>query len=120
MSKRLQVLVPEALDRRIRKAAQRSRLSAGAWVRHAVSGIRAWLLLGIAATLCFTGSAALATHGDKSCQPVATPGCGELDVQVAGVIYSENSFRADTVSSMSLALPPQRSQRPQGPCSSPK
>lgn len=36
---------------------------AGAWVRHAVFGIRAWLLLGIAATLCFTGSAALATHG---------------------------------------------------------
>ena len=36
MSKRLQVLVPEALDRRIRKAAQRSRLSAGAWVRQAI------------------------------------------------------------------------------------
>jgi len=35
MSHRLQVLVPEALDRRIRKAAQRSRLSAGAWVRQA-------------------------------------------------------------------------------------
>jgi hypothetical protein len=29
MSHRLQVLVPEALDRRIRKAAHRSRLSAG-------------------------------------------------------------------------------------------
>jgi hypothetical protein len=36
MSHRLQVLVPEALDRRIRKAAQRSRLSAGAWVRQAI------------------------------------------------------------------------------------
>ena len=36
MSTRLQVLVPEALDRRIRKAAQRSRLSAGAWVRQAI------------------------------------------------------------------------------------
>ena len=36
MSKRLQVLVPEPLDRRIRKAAHRSRLSAGAWVRQAI------------------------------------------------------------------------------------
>ena len=36
MSHRLQVLVPEALDRRIRKAAQRSRLSAGGWVRQAI------------------------------------------------------------------------------------
>jgi hypothetical protein len=36
MSYRLQVLVPEGLERRIRKAAQRSRLSAGAWVRQAI------------------------------------------------------------------------------------
>lgn len=36
MSKRLQVLVPESLDRRIRKAAQRRRLSTGAWVRLAL------------------------------------------------------------------------------------
>jgi hypothetical protein len=36
MSHRLQVLIPEALDRRIRKAAQRSRLSTGAWVRQAI------------------------------------------------------------------------------------
>ena len=36
MSHRLQVLIPEALDRRIRKAAHRSRLSAGAWVRQAI------------------------------------------------------------------------------------
>jgi hypothetical protein len=36
MSHRLQILVPEALDRRIRKAAHRSRLSAGAWVRQAI------------------------------------------------------------------------------------
>ena len=36
MSTRLQVLVPESLDRRIRKAAQRSRLSTGAWVRQAI------------------------------------------------------------------------------------
>ena len=36
MSIRLQVLVPEALDRRVRKAAQRSQLSAGAWVRLAI------------------------------------------------------------------------------------
>ena len=36
MSHRLQVLVPEALDRRIRKAASRKRLSAGAWVRQAI------------------------------------------------------------------------------------
>ena len=36
MSHRLQVLVPEALDRRIRKAGHRKRLSAGAWVRQAI------------------------------------------------------------------------------------
>jgi hypothetical protein len=36
MSIRLQVLIPEALDRRIRKAAQRRRLSTGAWVREAL------------------------------------------------------------------------------------
>ena len=36
MSTRLQVLVPESLDRRIRKAAQRKRLSTGAWVRQAL------------------------------------------------------------------------------------
>lgn len=36
MSIRLQILVPEALDRRVRKAAQRSQLSAGAWVRQAI------------------------------------------------------------------------------------
>jgi hypothetical protein len=35
-SHRLQVLVPEALQRRIQKAAQRSRLSTGAWVRKAI------------------------------------------------------------------------------------
>jgi predicted DNA-binding protein len=35
-SYRLQVLIPESLDRRIRKAAQRSRQSAGAWVREAI------------------------------------------------------------------------------------
>ena len=36
---------------------------ASAWIRHAVPGPRAWLLLGIAAALCFTGSAALSMHG---------------------------------------------------------
>lgn len=36
MSIRLQVLVPEGLDARVRKAAQRSRLSKGAWVRLAL------------------------------------------------------------------------------------
>jgi len=36
MSSRLQVIVPDSLDRRIRKAAQRSRLSTGAWVREAI------------------------------------------------------------------------------------
>jgi hypothetical protein len=36
MSIRLQVLIPEALDRRVRKAAQRKRLSTGAWVRQAL------------------------------------------------------------------------------------
>lgn len=36
MSHRLQVLVPEVVNRRIQKAAQRSRLSTGAWVRQAI------------------------------------------------------------------------------------
>lgn len=36
MSYRLQVLIPEALERRIRKAAQRRRMSTGAWVRQAL------------------------------------------------------------------------------------
>ena len=36
MSIRLQILVPETLDRRIDKAAQRSRLSTSAWVRQAI------------------------------------------------------------------------------------
>ncbi len=36
MSYRLQVLVPKELDIRIRKAAQRSRISKGEWVRRAI------------------------------------------------------------------------------------
>jgi hypothetical protein len=36
MSHRLQVLIPEALDRRVRKAAQRRRVSTAAWVRQAI------------------------------------------------------------------------------------
>ena len=36
MSHRLQVLIPEGLDLRVRKAAQRNRLSKGAWVRRAI------------------------------------------------------------------------------------
>jgi hypothetical protein len=36
MSSRLQVLVPEALDARLRKAAQRGRVSVGEFVRRAV------------------------------------------------------------------------------------
>ena len=36
MSIRLQILVPEGLDARVRKAAQRARLSKGAWVRRAI------------------------------------------------------------------------------------
>jgi predicted transcriptional regulator len=36
MSHRLQVIVPEELDARIRKAAERSRTSKGAWVRRAI------------------------------------------------------------------------------------
>jgi hypothetical protein len=36
MSHRLQVLIPEDLDARIRKAAQRLRMSKGEWVRHAM------------------------------------------------------------------------------------
>jgi len=35
-SYRLQVLIPEGLQRRVRKAAQRGRLSTGAWVRQAI------------------------------------------------------------------------------------
>lgn len=36
MSHRLQVLIPEPLDAAIRKAAQRRRVSKGAWVRGAI------------------------------------------------------------------------------------
>lgn len=36
MSHRLQVLIPEELDARIRKAAQRLRISKGEWVRRAI------------------------------------------------------------------------------------
>ncbi len=36
MSHRLQVLVPESLDARLAKAAQRQRLSKGEWVRQAI------------------------------------------------------------------------------------
>ena len=36
MSHRLQILVPEGLDARIRKASQRSRLSKGAWIRRVI------------------------------------------------------------------------------------
>ena len=38
MSHRLQVLIPEELDIRIRKAAQRGRISKGEWVRRAIEG----------------------------------------------------------------------------------
>ena len=36
MSTRLQILVPPGLDARIRKAAQRRRISKGEWVRRAI------------------------------------------------------------------------------------
>jgi len=36
MSHRLQVLIPDELDSRIEKAAQRNRTSKGAWVRRAI------------------------------------------------------------------------------------
>ncbi len=36
MTKRLQVLIPDGLDARVRKAAQRKRLSKGEWVRRAI------------------------------------------------------------------------------------
>ncbi len=36
MSYRLQVLIPSALDARLRKAAQRGRVSKGEWVRRAL------------------------------------------------------------------------------------
>ena len=36
MSVRLQVLLPRGLDARVRKAAQRNRLSKGEWVRRAI------------------------------------------------------------------------------------
>ena len=35
-SYRLQVIIPQMLERRVRKAAQRRRLSTGAWVREAI------------------------------------------------------------------------------------
>ncbi len=38
MSHRLQLLIPEELDARIRKAAQRHRVSMGEWVRRAIEG----------------------------------------------------------------------------------
>jgi len=38
MSHRLQVLIPEEMDAQIAKAAQRKRLSKGAWVRRAIEG----------------------------------------------------------------------------------
>jgi len=36
MSSRLQIIVPEELERTIRRAAQRGRLSTSAWVRRAI------------------------------------------------------------------------------------
>jgi predicted transcriptional regulator len=36
MSSRLQILVPNALDGEVRKAAERARLPMGAWVRRAI------------------------------------------------------------------------------------
>lgn len=36
MSNRLQVLIPPELDAQLRKAAQRSRMSKGEWVRRAI------------------------------------------------------------------------------------
>ena len=39
MSHRLQVLIPEDLNARIRKAAARSRVSKGEWVRRAVEEV---------------------------------------------------------------------------------
>jgi hypothetical protein len=38
MSYRLQVLIPEDLNARVAKAAQRTRVSKGAWVRGAMEG----------------------------------------------------------------------------------
>ncbi len=39
MSHRLQVLIPEELDARIRKAANRERISKGEWVRRAIEAV---------------------------------------------------------------------------------
>ena len=39
MSHRLQVLIPEELDARIRKAAARDRVSKGEWVRRAIEAV---------------------------------------------------------------------------------
>ena len=39
MSHRLQVLIPEELDARIRKAADRERISKGEWVRRAIEAV---------------------------------------------------------------------------------
>jgi predicted transcriptional regulator len=36
MSSRLQIIVPQELEHRVRKSAQRSRISTSAWVRRAI------------------------------------------------------------------------------------
>lgn len=41
MSYRLQVLIPERLEARVRKAAQRKRISKGEWVRRAIERVLA-------------------------------------------------------------------------------
>jgi hypothetical protein len=42
-------------------------------------------------------SGELPTNADRSCLPTPRPGCGELEVEVAGVIYSPDHFRADVI-----------------------
>lgn len=46
-------------------------------------------------TAALTGH--LATHSGSSCRPTSFPGCGTLDVPVAGVIFNPDYFRLDLV-----------------------
>ncbi|MFZ1426726.1 MAG: TcfC E-set like domain-containing protein [Geminicoccaceae bacterium] len=53
-----------------------------------------------AVTAALTGR--LATHAGSSCQPERFPGCGTLDLPVAGVIFNPDYFRLDLVAAPGL------------------
>ena len=66
MSCRLQVLIPEELDARLRKAAQRNRISKGQWVRRALED-------------------SLRQAGESQSQLDAQAALASLDVPTAGI-----------------------------------